>query len=275
MVLIAMTLVVCASVVLLRQEIRGRWWALELRRSDSLEQRANYVAAIAGLGAAGSWGISALLADNEASVRASGVRTLAQIPGDWSSMRLRELLIDRDSAIQLSAAAALVRRGDAAALPTLKWIFITGSDEQAEGVCDALGRANSIDATLLLGELTFEPASALRRAALAETLGSVGQPDCVPPLLRLLADDRPTGATFQEQRVAELVATMQADGTSAMPQAALSQPGSRRTVAERAAVALRKITGLDPPFASTASAAERAAAERIWADWHAARTSGP
>ena len=64
---------------------------------------------------------------------------------------------------------------------------------------------------------------------------------------------------------------LQTEGYHLVP-SSLPAIGERpRTIAERAAAALTRITGVHVPFSSDAPVEQRAAAERQWADWFANR----
>jgi hypothetical protein len=70
-----------------------------------------------------------------------------------------------------------------------------------------------------------------------------------------------------EQAARQALAGLEASG---FPLPTASMPSSSpvaRTVAERAATALNRITGLQVPFTSAGSATERTAASAQWTDW--------
>ena len=266
----------CVAALLFRAPLRSRYWAWRLQHATNPTDCALYLGALCSAGDHARWGVAALLARPEPELRQDALLVLQRIQAPWAREQLVTCLSDRDPDVQRLAALGLAMQGDEAVIPTLKWLYQTGDATAADTACLALQRLATREAVRVLAELSVEPADPERRGALADALGSVGQAECVPALLQLLADDR-------------IVATMtHADEMSRRASAALrgvgyavgatSQPESHpaaRTVAERAAVGLARITRLDPPFNSAAPAEARAAAERIWTDWYARHLARP
>ena len=143
----------------------------------------------------------------------------------------------------------------------------------ASAACVALERLGSTEAIAALGELAQEPADVLRRAALVDALGVLGEPACVPPLIALLADHRPCDVPARSARLSgELLADVTTTGqVPVQPSPGAIQPAAQ-TIAERAADALASITGLHPPFSSSMSEETQQQATQQWRDWHARRT---
>ena len=139
----------------------------------------------------------------------------------------------------------------------------------------ALERLGTPAALTALDELTLQPADVVRRAALVDALTGLSQPACVPPLVRLLSDRRACDLPPRsEETVQRALGVLQASG---YPVQATSAPASEprpQTIAERAAGALGKITGIQASFTPETPEANRTAAERAWLQWLENERSG-
>ena len=143
-----------------------------------------------------------------------------------------------------------------------------------------LERLGAPGAVAALTVLAAQPGSVAHRAALVDALAAVGTRDCVVPLLGLLSDHRPCEVATRADRLLERLAPLVAEsgfGEIPPPEPAsrpATEPASH-TIAERAAAALARITGLDPPFASDMLPEQREDAARVWRDWLAGHRDGP
>jgi hypothetical protein len=289
--MIALTLLACGAALGFRGALRGRWWAWRISAAGSLAERGAYLGALAGLGGDARWGVAALLASARSDIRQLGVVTLGAIRDDWATARLRALLDDPDDAVRALAAQELARRGDSIAVASLVRLYTAGGDEDAAAACAALERLATRGAIAALSELSDRTVDVPRRAALVDALGGIGDPECAPALLRLLSDHRECALPSRvEKRAAEIIAELRTSGRLPFPvDAPESRPTAQsppvattpapphrpRTIAERAAAALVRITGLSPAFASDLSEEQRVAAAQQWREWCEKAAVGP
>ncbi len=267
--MIAITATACATALLFRTPLRSRYWAWQVQRSGDPPQRALYLTALCNAGDAGRWGSTVLLRDPRAEIRQLGVVVLQHVRSAWARAELVRALGDSDEATRELAALGLATQGDASIIPTLKRMYRDGGLGAATAAGVALGRLGTGEAVAALAELARDRADADRRAALVDALDSIGTPGCVPPLLGLLTDHRvclePARADRLSRSVLEsLGATGQL--TASMPVATTQSGG--QTVAERAALALARITDISPAFSSAGPESERQHAAQQWKDWY-------
>ena len=271
-VMIAVTAAACLAAIAFRTPLCARYWAWRLMRATTAAESSAYLAALCNAGDSGRWGINVLLTSNDAAARQYGVLVLQHVKTPWARQRLLDLLTDQDPSVQELAALGLAVRGDDAVIPTLKWQYETGDAALAASACRAFEHLGTPEAVAALYEMAFQPADAVRRAALVDTLSGIGTAECVPALLELLTDERacdvpsrrespPAGVVDRLRAAGYVVASTSAPATGATP----------RTVAERAATALARITAVNAPYSSDATEGERAAARQKWTAWWAAR----
>jgi hypothetical protein len=280
--MVLLTAMACLVAILLRTPIRSRYWAWQVARSSSAGQRAMYVTLLCNAGDGGRWGTSALLEHPEAEVRQFGVLVLHHVHGDWARKRLLRLLRDPDEGVRELAALGLAIHGDEAVIRELKQMYLSSDHTAATTACVALGRIATPWAVAALTELAGQPADADRRAALADALDAIGTADCVPALLELLADERSCTPPGRAVRLAlEALRGLQAERPASLP-ASLTLPDrlpvsetGPATVAEQAAAALKRITGLTPPFSLDLPDGQKQQARRQWAEWYAATADRP
>jgi HEAT repeat protein len=189
---------------------------------------------------------------------------------------LLQALVDRDESVRELAALGLALQGDSRVVPTLKGLYRTADEGGAAAACVALERLGTPEAITALAELAPGHADADRRAALVDALGGIGQPECVPPLIELLSDERVCSGLPRALRAARgVLGDLAATGRLAIDAGSLPTQAAAQTVAERAAAALTRITGLNSPFASSAPAAERERAAQTWREWYRQRRGRP
>lgn len=273
---IALTVAACLAALAFRTPLRSRYWAWRIEHAGDVMERAVYLGALCNAGNQGRWGTSVLVRHADPAVRQYGVLVLQHVRVPWARALLLEGLTDRDPSVQRLAALGLAMHGDNAVVPSLKWLYETGDAASANAACLAFERLGTPDAVAALDELTLAPADVARRAALIDALGEIGTVECVPALLRLLSDHRtcdvPSRADGMAQRA---LAGLQAEGYALAPASRPTTTTSVQTVAERAAAALARISGVNTPFSSAAPEEQRLAAEREWTEWYAGRARRP
>jgi hypothetical protein len=263
---LALTLGACLVALLLRTPLQARYWAWRVAAAEDDATRDQYLGALASAGAAGSWGINALLSDERAEVRQYGVLALQHVTGSWSDAQLLVAIDDPDADIRRLAAAGLGMQSRPGVVPTLVAVYRDGDAAAAEAACLALAHVGSDEAIAALNALAGGEADVGRRAAVLDALRMVGRPACVPGLLAFLDDRR-------DAAVAPLFAALQARAVALLVgqgyRAAETQPAAApEALDSRAARALQVITGVDAGFDLEGSADERAAARATWARWY-------
>lgn len=278
--MIAVTLLACLAALVFRTPLRSRYWAWQVVEACGVAERAAPLTHLCNAGNAGRWGTETLLAHPEAEIRQFGVFVLQHVRSDWSRRRLVQMLTDDDQAVAELAALGLAIHGDASIIPELRRLYGGQDAVTASAACMALERLGTPEAVAALTALATQPASVTHRAALVDALAAVGTRDCVVPLLSLLSDHRPCEVATRADRLLERLAPLVAEsGFGKIPppesasQTAAAPAG--HTIAERAAAALVRITGLSPPFTSDMLPEQREDAARVWRDWLAGHRDGP
>jgi hypothetical protein len=278
--MVLVTALACLSAVLFRTPLRSRFWAARVIAAQSAADRAAYLTLLCNAGDAGRWGTAVLLDHPEAEFRQFGVLVLHNVRSGWSRGRLLGLLSDSDESVRELAALGLALHGEQSVIPHLQRIYESDATESAALACAALGRIATPQAVAALTELVPRPGGVSRRAALVDALAAIGTAACVPALLELLSDDRAYTQPTREARLAsELLANLspaQRAGIPAeIPSSLPTVAPTGRTIAERAAFALVRITGVDPGFSSDQPPSEREQARRAWASWQASESPVP
>ncbi len=278
--MIGVTLAACLAALVFRTPLRSRYWAWQVVRASRIEQRAAPLTCLCNAGDGGRWGTEILLTHPDAEIRQFGVLVLQHVPSDWSRRRLLQMLEDSGETVREMAALGLAIHGNGTAIPEIKRLYMEGDTSAASAACLALERLATPDAVAALSALARQPADVARRAALVDALAGTGTAQCAGPLLDLLSDHRPCDIQTRADRMLERFAPLAAERGFIEPP--LEEPSSQsnagtaaRTVAERAAAALSRITGLSPPFASDLSDEQREEAARVWRDWVTAGGTAP
>lgn len=262
---IVFTLAACLTALAFRAPLRARYWAWRLSHAATRDERDVYLRLLINAGAQGRWGTLALLTDPRADVRQYGVLILQHVRAPWAQEALLAHLSDTDADVQRLAALGLAWHGDDRVVPALLWHYRTGDTAAATAACLALERLGTHAASEALFELAAEPADVVRRAALVDALAGINRPACGPALLRLLDDHRVcTTPRAADELARRAVAALQAEGQFVQ---LASRPAMAETVAERAADALARLTGVAAEFSSSAPPEQRAAAVAAWQAW--------
>jgi hypothetical protein len=268
LVAIAITATACVAAIVLRTPIRARYWAWQISTSASATERTSYLAELCNAGAQGRWGIAALLADPDAEVRQYGVLALHHVRTAWARQRLTERVLDPDPSVRRLAAVGLAIQGDDSVIPVLKRFYESGDVNAANGACLALERLGTPAAIAALDELARQPADVGARAALVDALAGLNKPGCVPPLLRLLSDERTWNAAPRSGEIAlRALDALQATGHAVQAASAPAPRVFSHTISERAADALGVITGIQASYSSGSAETDRDSAKNAWQQW--------
>lgn len=275
-IMIALTAAACLAALLFRTPIRSRYWAWQVIEARGVAERAAPLTCLCNAGDASRWGTEVLLTHPDGEIRQFGVLVLQHVRTDRSRRRLLQMLKDPNAGVREMAALGLALHGDESIIPELKRLYIEGDAASASAACLALERLATPNAVVVLRALANEPANVTHRAALVDALTTIGTVDCAAALLNLLCDCRPCDVPTRDERLLAQLAPLAAEsGLVGMP---TSQPASVpavRTIAERAAAALARITGLNPPLTCDLSEKQREDAARVWRDWITAQRETP
>ncbi len=266
--LLSVSVLVCVAALIWRSEIRARYWAGRIAASDNLQQRAYYLTLLCNAGDSARWGVSYLAARSDPGVRQYAALALQHVEAEWAPAARLRLLQDSDPQIRSLAALALALRGDARIVPLLQEM-LAGEPAGAAGACLALERLGGPDAICAIDAALPEVSSPDVRAMLVDALEQIDEPGCVPPLLRLLDDERQSELPGRAETLArEAQSALLSQGVVvAASSPAMDSTRTRRTIAERAAVALTRITGIDGERWAELDAAARAERRERWRDW--------
>ena len=261
---VVLTLAACIAVICLRTTIRSRYWAWQFQNSTSDEERAMAITLLARAGDAGWWGTDVLLADSDAETRMWGVMVLLQADGDWAHDRLFNMLADPDEAVRESAAFAIATYARPEAVRRLVKLFEQGGTATAGAAAAGLARFTSPEAERALVGLEVGNQDALRAALLIDALDLRGSPGCLRRLLEFLEDDRECPLPSREMQMLKRLAPHVVAEHPEVALAASMPSEPLETLAERAAAALSRHTGVTPALGSDSSDEERAAARDAW-----------
>jgi hypothetical protein len=266
-------------VVCQRGQIRSRWWAWQLTRSNDLTQQAHYLGLLIGAGDAGAGAVDSLARYPRAEVRALAVVALAKLRGERGIAGLRRLLTDEDADVAESAAVSLAFLKDQQGLGSLVEAVERGSPTAAAAALAALPRIASPVAMDTLCRTASDHAVARVRAQAVESLaawlmagGESENLPCDPVGVLVAALEDPgkfPGVLSLERQIAsaELMTNrpIAREGSASPP--AVPSCCSLRTVGEVAAGYLERLTGrkFEPAAGRTAAdCAELAEQCRTW-----------
>jgi HEAT repeat protein len=274
--MVALTAAACLTALLFRTPLRSRTWAHRVITARGVAERAAPLTCLCNAGDGGRWGTAALLTHPDQEIRQYGVVVLQHVKTEWARQQLLTALTDPSEAVREMAALGLALHGDDGVIPVLEQRYLSGDAVAASGACLALERLATPRAAAALRDLAGKSAGAEQRAALVEALAEVGGLESAAGLLELLDDHRPCTIAPRAQRMLERFGPLAAERGWALDPAGV--PATRpvaQTVAERAADALKRITGLTPPFRSDLPDAGREEASRTWREWISARETTP
>ena len=265
LLVIVITLVVCVAAYLLRTPIQARQDALRLADATDDATRAALLNRLIAAGDRGRWGILILLSNASPAIRQYGVLAAQPLRSEWSRDALFARLLDLDPVVAETAAVALAARDAAGVFPELRGLFASSDPHAARVACIALAVSGTPAATAELDAWSRLPASANHRAAIIDAAEGIGDAASGRVLLRLLDDDRACTSPTRIQRLARQVPIGALAPHGIVTERFQSMDGEdTETVSQRAAAALVRITGVNPPFAENANPEDRDTARRAW-----------
>lgn len=247
-----------------RWELRAQWWAYQLARCETPDQRAFYMTRLASIGNKSLSVLPKLIASEDPGAREAAVTILRYCRGARADDLLGSILADPDPEIAGLAATTLAMRPDAAAMvfDLRDKVALSVVPEASWATVVALGRmpGETADRALLdlasLGEL--EPDV---KAQLIDSLGIRGCREALPFMTEAMNDARPVETTpFSLMSAQRAIAALRTDlvAKGADPASALSSLGDTRTVADVAARWVHMLGTSPEPPATTRAASQPA-----------------
>ncbi len=240
-----------------RMEIRAYWWARQLARVDTPQERHYYLLCLAGAKDS-AFGPAKRLAHNaDPRIRELGVAVLGQCQGQKVEQVLVDLLNDPDEDVADAAALSLTdpARGKSLALiPRLQEILARGGPAGRHAIIALQRIWGQQTETILLNAIASADDPDLL-AQLFDSLGMIGCRQAVPLLIAAMEDTRPLGPMLYSERSAARALSRAGSQLSAKgldPRSITIQRA--RTVSEAALRALLLIAGPSAPTAATTPA---------------------
>lgn len=277
---IGVLVILWATAMLLRWEIRTRWWEYRLVHAESSQSRGYYFACLASVGDRAVGTAGRLLRNPSAEVRVEAVGLLHRCRSERARILLLKAMHDTDIDVREAAALGLALHHDRSAMLQLLEMLKSHEPDAALAAAVAMQHIGGPEAAAALVEtLRNSPAdeSFLKvRAQAIDSLGLLGDKPAVPVLIACLADERPLTTPPQADRA--LRRAVEAMGADMINQGidpkALANSGPPTTLADLAARALQRITGESLGFRSGDPPDRKAAAVRMYEQWwqHHARS---
>jgi hypothetical protein len=271
---IALTALACVLAISYRAPLRARYWAWRLTSADAIDESRQYLAALCNSADHAYWAASSLLAHPDVEIRKCGALVLQGTDAPWAQRLRLEHLADPDPEVRALAAAGFAIHPDNRMLPRLTEHYRSRDTQAAIAACLAAAYLANPEAVNTLDEWSRLDTEPQRRAALIDALALIGAPAAVPPLLRLLDDPRPCNTpSLSRQLATGLLDQLKRQGTLPPDMHLVTSQPTPRTIAERAAAALSRITGIAAPF--TDDPDQRRSARLAWETWYAEQSPRP
>ncbi len=271
---ICLMLIIGLGLVVSRAPIRIQWWEWRLRHAQTDAQRLHYFHLLGSMGPSAIGAAKSLLVDQDPSLRGMGVGILQQIDSPQTTELLRKASKDPDPQVRELAIFGLAMHRNPDVVPMLRERVWSDDVTSCRAAVAALGSYGCETSSSTLERIVREHSSALVRAEAIEQLAAMRCSDSIPILIEALDDLEPyDGSTTYEEldRVVEQWYQRQHSETAEKP----IEVVKGRTVADRAGMALRQITGQTIEFDSTWDETRRnESREQWWAWWANRRSSG-
>lgn len=291
----SITLMICGflAVVVMRDQIRARWYVRQLRESRDIQQQSYYLSRIAQLGEKAASAVEFLAADPNPQIRLLAISILSRATAYDAVSPLYTLMYDSDQTVRDSAAVALAflaDNGSADALTALKNMLqqrYDGGELGAAAAAAGLARVEASKSAPLLAFALSSRAAPMVRAQAVESLGVLAQacerPDVdsltilfLKPLVRALGDHGEfAGSLALEREISAVVGFVANSNGSPASQPTTGDHG-RRKVSDVARRVLFEATGhnIDSPVsADTPEEDELTQAVQLWYRQHRIRST--
>jgi hypothetical protein len=276
---IGVLVVLWATAMLFRWEIRARWWGYRLAHAESPQSRGYYFACLASIGDRAVGAAGGLLRNPSPEIRMEAVGILHRCRSAKARGLLLEAMQDPDIDVREAAALGLALYHDHTALPELLRMLKCDQQDTALAAAVALQRIGNPEATAALLKAaragTAEGRFASVRAQAIDSLGLLDVREAVPVLIECLTDERPvTTQPAAERALRRAIEAMGADlAKQGIDPQSLASGRPPVTIADVAVRALRRITGESFGFRSTDPPDRKAAVVRMYEQWW--QTHGP
>ena len=249
-------------VVLQRNHIRAHWWAYRLTLTEDLDLRGYYLASLSAVGESGAGATRRLARHEDPDVRLLAIFALNALPEGERISELRRLLHDSDLDVREAAALALVFVGSAESTAILCETAVAKAADSATAAVAALGRSNDPRAKQTLCSVLRDHPRADVRAQAAESLGgwldmirddsdhseirdeALGC-EGIAALVDALSDEAIfSGPLLLERQIADAAQAMNRPDVSGGFSCDVPPPDEPRSVAQIAAAAMSRLTGM-------------------------------
>jgi hypothetical protein len=262
-----------------RMEIRAYWWARQLIKADTPQEKHYYLLCLAGAKDSAFGPAKGLVRNADPRIRELGVAVLGQCQGKKVEQLLVDLLNDPDEDVADAAAVSLtdLDRGNALAfVPQLQAILARGGRAGRHAII-ALQRIPGQQTESILLNAISPAGDPDLLAQLFDSLGITGCRRATPLMIAALEDTRALGPMLYSERSAVRAlagASSQFSAKGLDPRSVTVQRA--RTVSEAALRSLLLIAGPSAPTAATspAGAQDLKALRLQWEAWWQA-TSQP
>jgi len=203
MIAIIILVLLWATAMLFRWEIRTHWWAWRLTEVESREDRLYYLARLAAAGDRAIFAADLLREDPRPEIRSMAVTVLEHATCPAADKILLATMSDRDMDVAMAAASVLADHMDQRVFLGILRSRLERRDPQRACVAAAalkgIGGPEAEDALLEALATADDPDLC---AQIAESLGLLGCRRAEPLLTALLADERPVTVVPYAQRSA-------------------------------------------------------------------------
>ncbi len=254
-VLLVLLVAIWAVAMVFRWELRARWWAWQITRSESRENRDYYVTHLASIQDKSLGAVGLLLHDSRPEIRDAGITVLRYCESERATGRLIAMLADESPDVAGMAATTLAWRAGSRRYVGQLETLLNRKGPPQWGAAVALGRIGGPEAERALASaLPNADSPADVRAQIIDSLGMLGCRNSLGLITEALQDSRPLSTPpFSQLSARHAVAALQSDlRTHGMdPAAAMAAAASPPTVAGVAARWLALLAGGAPFPAST------------------------
>lgn len=202
--------------MLFRWEIRARWWAWQITRAESREDRVFYLTRLASIRDRSLGAVDMLIENPRAEIREAGIGVLRYCESERAADRLIAMLGDASPDVAGMAATALALRPDSHRyVGRLEMLFDRKGPPQW-GAAVALGRIGGPHAHDLLESALSVPVTPDSvpevRAQIIDSLGMMGRRDAIRLMHEALQDHRPIRTLpFSQLSARRAIAALQPD----------------------------------------------------------------
>lgn len=189
---IVILVILWAVTMILRWEIRARWWTYQLNNTQSREEQNFYLMRLTAISDKSFYALTSLLDNPKPEIRKIGERKLVHHKGPRAGEYLKRFLSDECEDIAAGAAQELaVRNGIPAVLPILRGAMLADKpDLNRQTAAYCLEKIGGTEAEKILLETIPQIKDPDLLAQIVDSLGIMGSQAAVPVIKEMLADQR-------------------------------------------------------------------------------------